>query len=59
MGKNPPSDETTWKTVLRESERGGSPKFVLHSENGVPVKGAKTLGELQMLGIRPSFGREV
>ncbi|EQD63658.1 transposase, partial [mine drainage metagenome] len=49
--------ETIQKTVLRESKRGVSPKIVLHSDNGAPMKGATMLGTLQMLGIRPSFGR--
>jgi len=49
--------ETIRKTVLRESKRGISPKIVLHSDNGAPMKGATMLGTLQMLGIRPSFGR--
>ena len=49
--------ETIRKTILRESQGGIAPKVVLHSDNGAPMKGATMLGTLQMLGIRPSFGR--
>ncbi len=49
--------ETLRKTVLRETKGGLSPRVVLHSDNGSPMKGATMLGTLQRLGIRPSFGR--
>ena len=49
--------ETIRKTVFRERKGGIAPKVVLHSDNGAPMKGATMLGTLQMLGIRPSFGR--
>jgi transposase InsO family protein len=48
--------ETIRKTALRERKRGISPKIVLHSDNGAPMKGATMPGTLQMLGIQPSFG---
>lgn len=49
--------ETIRRTVLRETRGGVVPKVVLHSDNGSPMKGATMLGTLQLLGIRPSFGR--
>ncbi|MCK4501654.1 MAG: IS3 family transposase [Desulfuromonadales bacterium] len=39
------------------SERIGTKKLVLHSDNGSPMKGATMLATLQKLGIVPSFSR--